>query len=364
LNEGIRKVEVRAYPIPTPTPNPESDGTLTWDKTTLVLVRLHARGTSGIGYTYADHATGDLIHRLIAREVLNLDPLDIPRIGTAMIRAIRNIGRPGIASMAISAMDTALWDLKARIFGISLLDLLGAAQDEITVYGSGGFTDQSDEELEGEVKRWLEQGIRLCKIKIGRDRKRDLERIKKVRQLIGPERGLFVDANGAYNVKEAFEISEKFREFGVSWFEEPVSSDDVCGLRFLRERVYPGLQIAAGEYGYRQKDFDDLLRNRSVDCLQADITRCGGVSGFQRVAGLARAWMTPLSCHCAPSLHAILGCALPEVKHLEYFADHARIENRFFEGAPRVEDGVIKPDRSRLGNGIEVRFEDLERFAA
>jgi L-alanine-DL-glutamate epimerase-like enolase superfamily enzyme len=362
LIDRIRKMEVKAYPIALPAE--EQDGTLSWNKTTLVLVQIHSAGHCGICFTYANSATATLIHEELIPVITGQSAFDIPNIGGLMVQAIRNWGRPGVASMAISAVDTALWDLKAKILGISILDLLGGFREEVPVYGSGGFTNLSEKQLTEQITGWLELGISKFKIKIGRDRKRDLERVKKVRELIGISRELFVDANGAYQVKQALEMSGRLKEFDVRWFEEPVSSDCLEGLRYIRERLDPEMELSAGEYGYRLKDFKDIFEAQAVDVLQADLTRCGGYSGFVRVAALARAWMHPLSSHCAPTLHASLGCALSEVRHLEYFSDHVRIEQNFFDGAPLVKNGAIKVDRSRPGIGITAKLKDLEKLAA
>lgn len=357
----IEKVGVSCYAVPTETP--ESDGTLKWDKTTLVLVEATAGGRWGIGFSYADVATGKLVESLLADVVVGRNAFDIPGVHAAMLHQIRNLGRPGIASMAISAVDNALWDLKARLFDRSLLDLLGAARESAEIYGSGGFTSYSIEHLQRQLDGWAQEGIKSVKMKIGRDPAADFDRVRAARKAVGPEINLFVDANGAYSRKQALAQAEKFAELNVSWFEEPVSSDDLEGLRLLRDRAPAGMKIAAGEYGYDSFYFQRILAAGAVDVLQADATRCAGVTGFLEAANLCRTFQLPFSFHCAPSLHAIVACAVPSFLIGEYFFDHARIERMFFDGVLQPVNGVLTPDCCRPGFGLEFKRKDASQFA-
>ena len=357
----IRGLKVSAYTVPTD--RPESDGTLVWDSTTLVVVEASAASRSGIGFSYADTATAMLVKDKLAGRVLGYDALDVPACWSAMVAAVRNLGRPGISAMAISAVDNALWDLKARLLDLPLVKLLGAARDAVPIYGSGGFTSYSIRDLQEQLGGWVEQGISRVKMKIGRQPEHDVERVKAVRAAIGPEAALFVDANGAYSRKQALEQAQAFTESGVSWFEEPVSSDDLVGLRLLRNRVPPGIDITAGEYGYDLPYFRRMLEAEAVDVLQADATRCAGVTGFIRVAALCEAFCLPLSSHCAPSIHVHPCCAAEPVRHLEYFHDHVRIEGMLFDGMQSPVQGMLYPDLSRPGLGLDFKRADAERYA-
>src|ERR1051326_3904332 len=268
----VDRLDVSAFTIPTS--SPEADGTLEWNETTIVIVQPEAGGTVGLGYTYADTATAALIDRTLRRVVVNSNAADVRATWAAMVRAIRNVGRPGIASMAIAAVDTALWDLKARILEVPLVTLLGQARDAIPVYGSGGFTTYSVDELGEQLKGWISEGIQAVKMKIGTQPEADLDRVRAARAAIGRKPRLFVDANGAYDRKQAIDKAEGFREWDVSWFEEPVSSDDLDGLRLVRDRAPAGMEIAAGEYGYDAVYFRRMLEKGAVDVLEADATRC------------------------------------------------------------------------------------------
>ncbi|HUJ12961.1 MAG TPA: enolase C-terminal domain-like protein [Thermoanaerobaculia bacterium] len=358
----IEDLSVAAYTIPTA--SPESDGTFEWRATTLVAVNVRAGGKLGFGYSYADEATATLIRDSLAQIVRGRDPFAIDVCWAAMIHQVRNLGRRGIAAMAISAIDNALWDLKAKLLGIPLVKLLGQVRASAPVYGSGGFTSYTIDELQQQLGGWAQQGIPRVKMKIGRDAKADRERVAAARQAIGPDCELFVDANGAYARKQAIEQAEIFSAYDVRWFEEPVSSDDLDGLHWIRECAPASMDIAAGEYGYELQYFDEMIAAGAVDVLQADATRCCGITGLIKTSAICEARSMPLSAHCAPSLHAPLGCALLPMRHLEYFFDHVRIESMLFDGFIAPRDGAIHPDLSRPGLGVELKVRDAQQYAA
>lgn len=357
----IREVRASCYTVPTETH--ESDGTIAWNKTTIVLVEADAGDATGIGYSYADASAGQLINSLLAGVVSGRSAMDITGANLAMAIQTRNLGRPGIASMAISAVDNALWDLKGKLLDVSLLDLLGAVREAAPVYGSGGFTCYSVDKLKQQLGDWAARGISAVKMKIGSEAWADLDRVRAAREAIGPDVKLFVDANGAYSRKQALALAEWFVESGVCWFEEPVSSDDLEGLRFLRDRMPAEMEIAAGEYGYDVRYFRRMLEAQAVDVLQADATRCLGISGFLQAAAVCEAFNVPFSFHCAPALHASAACASAAFRIGEYFFDHYRIEEMFFDGVPTLIDGALRPDRARPGLGLEFKRADAERFA-
>lgn len=357
----IENVEVSAYTVPTD--YPESDGTLEWNKTTIVVAEPVAGGVRGLGYAYADVATAQIITSVLANVVRGRDALDVTASWNAMVHAIRNLGRPGIASMAIAAVDSALWDLKAKLLNVPLAKLLGMVREAVPVYGSGGFTSYSIEQLQTQFSNWRAEGITQVKMKVGRRPEQDVDRVCAAREAIGDKAELFVDANGAYNRKQALGLARRFMEFNVSWFEEPVSSDDLEGLHLIRERCPPHMEVAAGEYGYDLPYFRRMLEAGAVDVLQADATRCAGITGFLSVGALCDAYSIPLSAHTAPSLHLPLGCAVPSLRHLEYFHDHVRIENMLFEGALCPSRGLLYPDLDRPGLGLELRLQDAARYA-
>jgi L-alanine-DL-glutamate epimerase-like enolase superfamily enzyme len=351
---AVERLDVAAHTIPTD--EPESDGTLEWDSTTIVVVQAHAGGRVGLGYTYTHDAAVRLIDDKLAPLVRGRDLDDIPALWLELGAQLRNIGRPGIGFMALSAVDIALWDLKARLLEVPLVDLLGAVRDGAAIYGSGGFTSYSLERLQRQLGGWVESGIPRVKIKVGRSPEDDPSRLDAAREAIGAETELFVDANGAFEREDALSWAERYaQEWDVTWFEEPVSSADFEGLRFVRERGPEDLDIAAGEYGFVPADFRNLLEAEAVDCLQVDVTRCGGITGFLRAAELADHHGIDVSAHCAPQASAHVCCAVSRFRHIEYFHDHVRVERMLFEGVLEPRDGALHPDRARAGHGLALK---------
>ncbi len=357
----VERLDVVACTIPTDAP--ESDGTIEWDTTTIVIVEARGGDEIGVGYTYADASAASLVTERLAPLVAGMDATAVPRAWQAMVAAVRNIGRTGIASTAISAVDSALWDLKARLLGVPLVTLLGAVRESVELYGSGGFTSYSDEQLERQLGGWADDGFRSVKMKVGREPARDPKRVAVARGAIG-EAALMIDANGAFDRKQALALIEAVAEHGVVWFEEPVSSDDLDGLRLLRDRAPVSIEIAAGEYGYDLPYFRRMLEAGAVDVLQADATRCAGITGFLRVGALCEAFGIPLSAHTSPALHLHPCCAAGGLRDLEYFHDHARIERMLFDGIVEPVAGILTPDLGRPGNGLELKPTEAALYAA
>lgn len=359
----IDSIRVGVYEIPTD--QHEADGTLAWDKTTVVIVEVDAGDMTGLGYTYAAGACKPLIDHMLAGAVLDRSVLDVSGAWESMVRTVRNVGRPGLVSCAISAVDTALWDLKAKILDLPVCRLLGMIHPHVPIYGSGGFTTYDDAATREQVERWVgEWAIPRVKIKIGEswghNVKRDLSRVALTRELAGSETEVYVDANGGYNRKQAMRVADAMQEYDVTWFEEPVSSDDLRGLREIREQT--SIDVAAGEYGYSLVYFDRMIRAGAVDCLQVDVTRCGGITEWLRAAAVAAAAGLQVSGHCAPNLHAHVASSIPNLRHLEYFHDHVRIESMLFEGALDPTSGALRPDQGRPGLGLELKTLDAEHY--
>ena len=354
---------VCAWAFRIPTDKEEADGTISWNATTLVVVEISGGNQTGTGYTYSSAAIVHLIRGKLAGVIEGCDAMNPQAAWLRMQRAVRNLGRQGLAATAISAVETALHDLKARLLELPLFRLLGSYRDVVPIYGSGGFTSYSDRELEQQLGTWVaEQGCAFVKMKVGSRPDLDPHRVRVAKHAIG-DATLFVDANGAYSVKQALRLADSFAAQDVGWFEEPVSSDDLRGLREIRSRAPAGMDIAAGEYAYTVDDVRNMLEAQAVDVQQADVTRCGGISAFLQIASLCEAFHLDLSGHCAPALHLHAACAAPRLRHLEWFHDHVRIEAMLFDGAPVPHNGTISPDPSRPGNGLHFRHRDAERFA-
>jgi L-alanine-DL-glutamate epimerase-like enolase superfamily enzyme len=357
---SIEKVEVSAYTVPTD--SPESDGTLRWDSTTMVLVEVTGGGERGIGYTYGDVSVGKFVESKLAETVRGEDAMSPPAAWSAMQGAIRNAGRPGVGAMAVSAVDIALWDLKAKLLEVPLADALPRFHDAVPIYGSGGFTSYSLDRLREQLGGWVSEGIPRVKMKVGREPEKDPERVRAVTEAISEGTELLVDANGAYTRKQALLWAERFAEDGITYLEEPVTSEDREGLRLLRDRGPGGVAIAAGEYEWTLPQLADLAG--CVDILQADVTRCGGITNLLRVDGICKGRNLPFSAHCAPAISAHACCAMETLLHLEYFHDHVRVEDVLFEGTLSPEGGRLRPDPSRPGLGLELKRSEAERYAA
>lgn len=363
LDATVDAIEVAVYTIPTDAP--EADGTLAWGSTTMVLVEARSGDTRGTGWTYGPPACARVIIDQLADVAVGGDALDVGGVFDGMVKAVRNAGRLGVVGYAISAVDIALWDLKARLLGLPLHRLLGAVRDEAPVYGSGGFTSYDEDHLREQLAGWVcGQRIPRVKIKIGEswgtELARDLQRMTHAREVVGSDVELFVDANGGYDRKQAIRLMRAAADLDIRWFEEPVSSDDLDGLREVRDAVLP--DVTAGEYGYDLTYFRRMCAAGAVDCLQADVSRCGGITEWLRVAAIAAAHHLEISGHCAPHLHVHAAVATPNLRHLEWFHDHVRIEQMFFDGALDPTGGVLRPHPTAPGNGLCLRREVASRY--
>lgn len=357
----VEAVDVAAYRIPT-SKQPESDGTLEWDSTPMAVVHVHAGGERGFGYAYGHPAAALIIKEDLAPELEGRDALAVEAAWEAMRRTTRNTGFPGVVASAIGVLDVALWDLKAKLLDVPVSDLLGRRRDRVPLYGSGGFTSLSDAELSEQLAALVDAGISRVKMKIGTEPDRDPERVQAAREAVGPDVELFVDANGAFTPSDALEMADRLAALDVSWFEEPVSSDDRVGLRRVRDHSPPGIRIAAGEYGWDAPYFRRMCEDACVDVLQPDVIRTAGFTGFVKCAEICDAFGVPISAHTAPQLDAHVCLATPRTLHAELFHDHDRIDRMLLEGALEPEDGCLRPDPGRPGLGLSLRSQDAEPY--
>lgn len=356
----IDSIEAQAYRIPTD--GPEGDGTYRWDATTLVTVHARSGEAEGFGYTYTSAVAAALIREL-APCVVGTEAWAVERAWNALVAEVRNIGRPGVAATAIAAVDAALWDLKAKLLELPLVTLLGQVRRSVPVYGSGGFTTYDVQRLSEQLAGWAAQGITRVKMKVGADPDQDVARVRAAHAAVSGRAELMVDANGAYSAGAAVAKAHAFGDVGVTWFEEPVSSDDLAGLRLVRGRAPAGIEVAAGEYAYDVGDVLRMLEAQAVDVMQVDASRCLGITGFIAAARLCQAFSIPMSAHTAPSLHLHVACAVTPLVHVEYFYDHARLEEMLFDGFVRPVDGGMSPDLGRPGIGVELKRADARHYA-
>ena len=351
----LGRLDVQRHTVPTDAP--ESDGTLAWDSTTAVIVEVTAGGVSGMGWTYADGAAATVVESKLAPALNGCDLDCVGACWLAMRRAVRNDGDAGLAACAISAVDIALWDRFARARELPLAIALGAFRTSVEVYGSGGFCSYDDERLTEQLGGWAAEGMPAVKMKVGAEPASDPRRVRVARDAIGPDVELYVDANGAWPRHEAVHRAHELDRAagGIRWLEEPVSSQDLDGLRAVRSATPPGVPVAAGEYLWTPEEAQRLLAAEAVDVIQADATRCLGLTGYRAIGALAAARGLSLSAHCAPALHAHAACAVQRSARVEYFHDHVRLERRMFDGAPEPDGGVLSVDCTRPGHGLSLR---------
>jgi len=361
---SIESVDVSVFEIPTD--QPEADGTLAWTSTTMVVVEVRAGGQRGLGWTYAGAGSATVVNEKLADICIGADPLNVPGMNEQMARACRNLGRSGLVACAISAVDIALWDLKARLLEVPLAALFGQVRPDAPIYGSGGFTTYDEATTVVQLERWVEEwSIPRVKIKIGEswgaEPGRDLARVALTRRVVGNEVELYVDANGGYTRKQAVRMGRAFHDQdGVVWLEEPVSSNDLAGLREVRDSC--SADVTAGEYGYSLDYFAKMIDADAVDCIQVDVTRCGGYTVWLQAAAVAAARNLQVSGHCAPNLHAHVATAVANLRHLEYFHDHHRIETMLFDGTLPPDGGTLVPDLDRAGHGLTLRRREAEEY--
>jgi L-alanine-DL-glutamate epimerase-like enolase superfamily enzyme len=359
----VTELAATAYTIPTDAP--EADGTLSWDSTTLIVAQANCGSVVGTGWTYGSPACATVINGLLAGEVVGRSAFNVTGASDRMVKALRNLGRQGVGGQALSAIDIALWDLKARLLQLPLHQLIGAVRDAVAVYGSGGFTCYNEKQLRDQLTGWTD-GLQIPRVKIkigeswGSCLDRDLARMDQTRDAIGDSAELYVDANGAYSRKQAIRMMSDAADLDVQWFEEPVSSDDLDGLRAVSDAVTA--DVTAGEYGYDLTYFRRMCQAGAVDCLQADASRCGGITEWLRVAAVAAAHGLDISAHCAPHLHLHVGAATPNLRHLEWFHDHVRIERMAFDGTIQPVGGLLRPDPDAPGHGLTLRADDIKRY--
>lgn len=351
---GITGCSTAVYTVPTP--SPETDGTGAWSATTVVAVRVQADGCDGLGWTYSDGAAAEVVTGMLAPLLDGADPDELPGLRHRMQVRLRNAGATGLAAAALSAVDVALSDLRARRLGVALPHLLGQARAAAPIYGSGGFTSYDDATTGRELEHWLALGASAVKIKIGESFGhavgRDLARVGLARRTVGADVEVFADANGGYSVGQAIRVERMLRTHDVRWFQEPVSSDDPRRMADVRRQATA--DIAAGEYVWRRADAKVLLDAGAVDCLQLDVTRCGGYSGFLECAAAAAAHGVEVSVHCGPHIAVPVALAVGNLRHVEYFIDHERVDAALFDGLPIVADGELRADPARPGHGMTL----------
>ncbi|HRW10517.1 MAG TPA: mandelate racemase/muconate lactonizing enzyme family protein [Caldilineaceae bacterium] len=314
------------------------------------------QGIEGLGIGGGAHAARAVIERTLKPILVGQDPLHIEKLWNDMFWAIRGVGRKGLAFSALSAVDIALWDLKAKYFEVPLYQLLGPYTETVPIYGSGGWTHFTVDELVAEQMGYVARGMKAVKMKVGKDfgrsEREDITRLAAVRAAVGDDIELFIDANNGYYAKQAIRMAKAFEPYRIGWFEEPVLADDIEGLATVARAT--DVPIATGEHEYTKYGFKDLLARGGADIVQPDVGRVGGITEWMKVAHLADAFNLPVAPHAYQLFHLHLCCAIPNLRIVEYLGVTEEADRIMFTEFPEPKDGLWSPDPTKHGLGLAL----------
>jgi L-alanine-DL-glutamate epimerase-like enolase superfamily enzyme len=361
MSHKIAKVQVHL--VSQPVTGGFTDATRAVETLGFTIVRITTdQGLEGIGVTYHEvggEATKALIERNIAHKLVGRDPLETEVLWSELTTYLRGVGRKGLLFCALSAIDIALWDLKGKIFGVPLYRLLGGNKTHIPVYASGGWTSFSDEELVASMKSNVDTGYSMIKFKVGveggKNINRDVIRVRKVREAVGPNVGIMLDANNCWDAATGVQFANRVRELDIMWIEEPVPADDIPGLaRFRRATDIP---LATGEHEYTRYGVRDLILAEAADIVMADGARAGGYTEMLKIAALTQAWNLKFSPHAMENIHIHLVSAAPNAPFLERLTMFEDITAKTFKNVPWPKRGFIDiPDLPGLGLELDLDF--------
>lgn len=326
----------------------------------LVVVRITTEdGASGMGYTYCVGRMGGTAIATLIRDnlgplLIGEDPRRIEHLWDKLWWALHYVGRGGIAVFALSAVDVALWDLKAKLAGEPLWRLLGGYDSRVEAYGGGIDLHLSLDELLAQTQTFLDAGLNAVKIKVGRPSlAEDCERVAAVRELLGPDRKLMVDANMKWGIDEALRAVRAFEPFDVYWVEEPIVPDDIEGHRRLETEG--SIPIATGENLHTIFEFRRMIAQGNVTFPDADISNIGGITAWLKVAHLAEAYHRKVTTHGIPEMHVSCLAAIPNASLLEI---HAFRLDDFLIYPLQIEDGYVYASE-RPGHGVAIDWEKI-----
>lgn len=364
ISMKINKVETTLVPIPRDPPVADSTSK-SMPTGGHCFVYIHSNdGITGLGMSQASRAVQAVIEEELAPYLVDKDPLDIERLWSEMFWKLRSLGRKGIAIQALSAVDIALWDLKARSLNLPLYKLLGAARDRVPVYGSGGWTSYSQDELVSEQAGYVDRGFSSTKMKVGMDAGTnvsvDMERLHAVRDAIGSDIELLIDANNGYTAKQAISLISQFESYQVAWLEEPVPADDIDGLAQVVDKSR--IPIATGEHEYTKWGFKEILTRRAADIAQPDVGRVGGITEWLKVASMADAFGIPIAPHSYQLVHRHLCMAIPNLRIVEYLGTREREDELLYLDWDKPVNGFWGPDPEKPGLGLEVNPETVNQY--
>jgi L-alanine-DL-glutamate epimerase-like enolase superfamily enzyme len=357
----ISKIDVHL--VSAPIKSGFADATRKVETVGYTIVRVTTdQGLEGFGVTYHEvggEATRCLIQKNMAPKLIGRSPLETEAIWQEFFHYLRGVGRKGLMFCALSAIDIALWDLKGKIFDVPLYRLLGGNKTKIPVYCSGGWTSYSDEELVQEMKSMVNQGYRMIKFKVGVEGgaspRRDVERVRKVREAVGPDIDLLLDANNCWDAATGVQFANNVRGYDILLLEEPVFADDIPGLARFKQGT--DIPLATGEHEYTKFGVRDLVLNQAADIVQTDGGRAGGYTELLKIAAITQAWNLKFAPHALENIHIHLVSAIPNALFLERLLLFEGITAQVYSNAPLPKNGFMEiPDLPGLGLELNMDF--------
>ena len=360
----ITNMRVECYRWPKRVPQSNGKHTYTHDGRNFVFIDTD-EGITGVGQIGGTHSSDEIVKSIFDYYkdfVIGQDPFDNERIWDELWEP-KITGRRGLSTRVISGIDIALWDIKGKAANKPVYKLLGGYTEKVPVYIAGGYYEEGKglPELQNEMTTSVEMGADAVKMKIGAvPINEDVERVKAVREAVGPDVKLLVDANCAYRYYEAIEIARKMEPYDIFWFEEPIPPDDYKGHVLISQAT--SIPIATGENEYTKYGFRDLIESRAAAILQPDALIMGGATEFMKVAAQAQAHNLPIAPHGRQEVHIHLLCAIPNGLILEYYRGETDpIFDKVFNYTLRVENGFVSPP-DLPGFGMEPDLEFLEQY--
>lgn len=341
-------------------PTTDAINTLPTAMTYMFLYVLTDEGITGLSITYGGSLAKALIEDLLKPVVVGEDPINSERIWEKMYWATLQYGRRGAAITAISTVDIAVWDLKGKIFNLPVHRLLGGHRDTVPSYVTGVDLHYTNDELVKEVTEYVKSGFKMIKIKLGRkDPNEDLERVRLVRETIGPNIDLTLDVNNGWSLHTAMRMAKKLEEYDIYWLEEPILADEIENLaKLARETSIP---IAVGENHYTKWEFRQLMEQGAAEVVQADIGKCGGVTEFIKIAAIADSYGLPICPHHTEYIDVSLVAAVPNGLFHECVYDFFEPMGQLFINPITPKNGNISPS-SKPGFGIELNDKIIEKW--
>ncbi|NEU31448.1 mandelate racemase/muconate lactonizing enzyme family protein [bacterium LRH843] len=357
----MKITDIKTTIVSIPFSKPLAVSTFNLESRDVVIVEVTTdQGVTGIGYMMTLGRGIRTLKSVIDNELKDLvigeDPFYRQKIWEKLWWQLNFFGRKGAAVYAISAIDVALWDIMGKITNLPIHSLLGPSKDKLEAYGGGGWLSLSIDEILDEVENYKKLGLKAYKMRVGlQDWRKDVERVKAVRDAFGYDLEIMIDANQGLDVASSIILGRELEKLGVYWFEEPVHADDIAGLAQIAETL--DMRVATGETEYGRYGFKDIIDRKAADIIQIDIQRVGGITEWIRVANMADAWGLKVTPHLFWEISNQLTCAVPNAVYIEYM-DWL---DEFFEELPLIKDGFVYT-WNKPGHGLVFREDIIKKY--